>query len=390
MIIKDLLREEMMMDSDSKFMKRALFLISFAIILIFVLYNIVMVVDIIGRFISIISPFILGLVIAFIFNGPMRFLEKKIFGNKGVFKKLSPGLKRVISYIITLTIIVFIFLLISFIIIPELINTLQDLINKSSSYIEKVQEFVTTIIENNPQLMEWASFVDFDWDQLKNNSIEFTKNSIIGVLESTLNISMTIVSGTITFALAFVFSIYVLFQKEKLTRQMKKLILAFCNKKVSEKIFYISNLSNRVFSSFLYGQVLESIILGTLFFVAMSIFKFPYPLMISVTIGVTSIIPIFGAFVGAAIGVFLIVVIDAKMALWFVIMFIIIQQIEGNLIYPFVAGKASGLPSIWILVAVTVGGSLMGVLGILLFIPIFSILYTLLSESVNRRLKKDS
>lgn len=376
------------MHLDYKFVKRAMFLISFAIILIFVLYNILTVVEVLGRFISVISPFILGLVIAFIFNGPIRFLEEKFFGKMHVFKKLSPGLKRVISYLITLMIFIFVFLLISFIVIPELINTLQDLVDKSSSYIENIQEYVTRIIEDNPQLMEWARFVDFDWDQFKNNSMEFTKNSVIGVLESTLNFSKTIVSGTITFALAFVFSIYVIFQKEKLTRQMKKLILALSSKKVSERIFYIANLSNRIFSSFLHGQLLEAIILGSLFFIAMSIFKFPYPLMISVTIGVTSIVPIFGAFVGALIGVFLIVVIDTKMALWFVLMFIIIQQIEGNLIYPFVAGKASGLPSIWILVAVTVGGSLMGVLGIFLFIPIFSILYTLLSEFVNERLEE--
>lgn len=376
------------MELNSRFIKKAMFLISFAIILIFILYNIVAVVEVLGMFISIISPFILGLVIAFIFNGPMRFFEEKIFGNKGVFKMLSPSLKRVISYLITLMIFIVIFILISFIIIPELINTLQDLVNKSSAYIEKVQEFMTTIVEDNSQLMEWASFVEFDWEQFKNNSIEFTKNSVIGVLESTLEFSITVVSGTISFALAFVFSIYVLFQKENLARQMKKLILAICNKKASGKIFYIANLSYRIFSSFLYGQLMESIILGSLFFISMSIFKFPYPLMISVTIAVTSIIPIFGAFIGALIGAFLIVVINAKMAFWFVIMFIIIQQIEGNLIYPFVAGKASGLPSIWILVAVTVGGSLMGVLGILLFIPIFSISYTLLSEYVNNRLKE--
>lgn len=376
------------MELNSRFVKKAMFLISFTVILIFILYNIVSVVEVLGMFISIISPFILGLVIAFIFNGPMRFFEDRILGNKGAFKKLSPSIKRVISYLITLMIFIFIFILISFIIIPELINTLQDLVNKSSTYIEKIQEFMTEIIEDNSQLMEWANFVEFDWENLKNNSIEFTKNSIIGVLESTLKFSITVVSGTISFALAFVFSIYVLFQKENLARQMKKLILAICNKKVSDKIFYVANLSHTIFSSFLYGQLMEAIILGSLFFVAMSIFKFPYPLMISVTIGVTSIIPIFGAFIGALIGVFLIVVIDTKMALFFVIMFIIIQQIEGNLIYPFVAGKASGLPSIWILVAVTVGGSLMGVLGILLFIPLFSILYTLLSEYVNFRLKE--
>lgn len=376
------------MELDSKHMKKAIFLIGFAVLFMWLLDNIVMVISIVKGLFSIISPFILGLVLAFLLNGPMRFLENKMPWGKDIFRKVNPGIKRGISFLITLTLFIAILSLISFIIIPGLINTLQDLISESSSYIEKVQVFVTNFIENNDQLMDWARFVEFDWDQLRDNSIEFTKNKIISVLQSTLNFSMSIVSGLIDLALAFVFSIYVLFQKEKLARQMKKLILALSPKKVAEKIFYIAELSNRTFSSFLHGQLLEAVILGSLFFIAMTIFRFPYPLMISVTIAVTSIIPIFGAFIGAFIGAFLLLVIDYKMAFWFIIMFLIIQQIEGNLIYPHVVGKAAGLPSIWILVAVTVGGSLMGVLGILLFIPIFSIVYTLLSEYVNNRLKE--
>ncbi|MDR7870863.1 MAG: AI-2E family transporter [Tissierellaceae bacterium] len=376
------------MELNSKFMKKAIFLISFAIILMWLLENIVVVVSVLKTFFSIISPFILGLVLAFILNGPMKFLEEKIPWNKGVFRKTSIGVRRGISFLITLILFIGILLLISFIIIPELINTLQDLVNKSTIYIERIQQYVTFFIEDNEQLMEWARFVDFDWEQLRVNSIEFTKNSLISVLESTLNFSISVVSGAINFALAFVFSIYVLFQKEKLIRQMRKLILAISPKKVADKIFYIANLSNRTFSSFLHGQLFEAIILGSLFFIAMTIFRFPYPLMISVTIAVTSIIPIFGAFIGAFIGAFLILVIDFKMAFLFIIMFLIIQQIEGNLIYPHVVGKAAGLPSMWILVAVTVGGSLMGVLGILLFIPLFSIAYTLLGEYINYRLRE--
>ncbi len=372
------------MELDSKFMKRSIFLISFAIISIWLLANIVVVISVLARFISIMSPFILGLVLAFLFKGPMNFLENKIAWNK----KINQGLRRVASYLLTLILFIGIIALISFIIIPELINTLQDLVDKSSTYIDQIQAYISPFVQNNDQLVKWASFVDFDWENLKINSIEFTKNSVISVLQSTLNLSMSVVNGAITFALAFVFSIYVLFQKEKLGLQLRKLVLAFCPRKAADKIFYITDLSNRTFSNFLNGQILEAGILGTLFFLAMTIFKFPYPLMISVTIAVTSIVPIFGAFIGAFIGAILIVVIDPKMALWFIIMFIIIQQIEGNLIYPFVAGKASGLPSIWILVAVTLGGSLMGVLGIILFIPLFSIIYTLLGEYVNFRLKE--
>ncbi len=378
------------MELNSKFMKKAIFLIAFAILFMWLLENIVVVFSLIKTLFSIISPFMWGLVLAFLLNGPMRFFEKRIPWNKGILSKASLGARKGISYLMTLLLFILILSLISFIIIPELINTLQDIINKSSTYAGKIQNFVTTFIMNNRQLMDWAKFIEFDWEQFKESSIEFTKNSLISALQSTLNFSISIASGTIDFALTFVFSIYVLFQKKKLARQMKKLIVALCPSKVSEKIFYIADLSNKIFSNFLHGQLLEAIILGLLFFIAMTIFGFPYPLMISVTIAVTSIIPIFGAFIGAFVGALLILVIDYKMAFWFVIMFLVIQQIEGNLIYPHVVGKASGLPSMWILVAVTVGGSLLGVLGILLFIPIFSILYTLLGEYVNKRLREKS
>lgn len=375
------------MELDSKFMKKAILLISFAIVLMWALDNIMIVISFLNRGISILSPFILGLAIAFIFKGPMNFFEEKIPWHKTKLNKYH-GLKRGTSYLVTLIIFILIFLLISFIIIPELINTFMDITDRSPLIIGRVQEFITSVIEDNPQLMEWASFIEFDWDKLKTDTIEFTKNSIISVLESTLNFSISIVSGTITFALAYVFSIYVLFQKEQLIGQIKNLVLAIFPKKVSYRLFYIGNLSNKAFSGFLHGQLLEVMILAVMFFVAMTIFKFPYPLMISVTIGVSSIIPIFGSFFGCFIGAFLILVIDPKMALWFVIMFIIIQQIEGNLIYPQVVGKVSGLPSLWTLVAVTLGGSLMGILGIILFIPIFSILYILIGEFVENRLKE--
>lgn len=371
------------MELDSKFMKKALFLISFAIILMWLLDNILIVIYLLKRLLDIISPFLLGLAIAVIFNGPMKFFEEKL-----PWKKASLGLRRGVSYLITLVLILTILYLISFIVIPELITTIQDLINKSSIYMGRIQNFLSKHLEGNEQLLRWAGFIDFDWEKFKADSIQFTKDTIIAALESTLNLSISIVNSAVTFALAFVFSIYVLFQKEKLSKQLKKLILAYLPRRAADWIFYIAGLSNRVFSNFLHGQIFEALILASLFFLAMTIFKFPYPLMISVTIGVTSIIPIFGAFIGLIIGAFLILVIDPRKALWFIVMFLIIQQLEGNLIYPHVVGKAAGLPSIWILVAVTLGGSLMGVLGILLFIPIFSILYTLLAEAVNNRLRE--
>ncbi len=375
------------MDIKSKQMKNAIFLISFAIILMWLLENISVVWMGVSKIMGIITPFILGFAIAFIFNSPMKFIERILFGNKGVFRKIKGSVKRPISYLLTLIMFITIIFIVSFIITPELVNTGEDLARKIPSYWINLQDFIEKNLNGNEQIVQWINSIDIDWKTIEENIISFFKSSALDWVGSTFTFASSIISGIVTFVLAFIFSIYILLQKETLIRQVKKFIIAFFPQKVANRVFYIGNLSNNVFSSFLTGQLLEALIIGGLFFIAMSIFRFPYALMISVIIAITALIPMIGAFIGCAVGAFLILVVNARMAFLFIIMFLIIQQIEGNLIYPHVVGKASGLPSIWILVAVTLGGSMFGVLGILLFIPIGSILYTLLSESINRRLK---
>ncbi|OZV13888.1 hypothetical protein CIW83_00125 [Tissierella sp. P1] len=381
------LREGVLMDIKSKHMKNAVFLISFAIILMWLLENISVVWMGISRMFAIFSPFIIGFAMAVVLNNPMKFIETRLFGNKGMFRKTKEKFKRPVSYLLTLLIFIAIIFIVSFIIVPELVNTAQDLAEKFPSYWANLQVFIKENLESNKQIVEWVNNINIDWEAIEENIISFFKSSALDWVSSTFTFASSIINGIVKFALAFIFSIYILLQKETLIRQAKKFIIAFFPEKVANKIFYIGNLSNNIFSSFLTGQLLEALIIGGLFFISMNIFGFPYALMISIIIAITALIPMIGAFIGCAVGVFLILVVDTKMAFWFIIMFLIIQQIEGNLIYPHVVGKASGLPSIWILVAVTVGGSLFGVLGILLFIPIGSIIYTLLSESINYRLK---
>ena len=188
--------------------------------------------------------------------------------------------------------------------------------------------------------------------------------------------------------IAFVFACYILLQKEKLGLQCRKALFALLPKRVAERVISVCSLSHRVFSSFITGQCVEAVILGTMFFVAMSILKMPYALLVGCLIAVTALIPIVGAFIGCGVGAFLILMVSPMQALIFVIMFLILQQVEGNLIYPHVVGSSVGLPSIWVLFAVTVGGSLMGVLGMLLFIPLTSVLYTLFREFVYKRLRE--
>ncbi|MDD2446866.1 MAG: AI-2E family transporter [Tissierellia bacterium] len=375
------------MKFQSKGLINAIILITYAIILMWLLENIAGVASVFSRIIAVFSPFIIGAAFAFILNSPMMFIESCFFNGKSPLKNISPKIKRPISYIVTLVLLIATIIIISFLIIPELINTIQELGRKFPAVWNDIQSFVVTNLRDNPQIVESITSINIDWNSIEQKALSFLNDSAGSLIGSTFSFATSFIGKIINFFLAFVFSIYVLLQKEVLARQSKKLILAYFPEKASNKIFHIASLSNRVFSNFLSGQFLEALILGGLFLVAMWIFKFPYAIMISLLIAITALVPIFGAFIGCIIGVFLIFVDSPIKAFWFLIMFLIIQQIEGNLIYPHVVGKASGLPSIWILVAVSVGGSLMGILGIILFIPICSVLYALLRESVNDRLK---
>ena len=218
--------------------------------------------------------------------------------------------------------------------------------------------------------------------------MSFFQNGAGSVLNSTMSAIGSIVSGMATFVIAFVFSCYVLLQKEKLSVQVKKVIYAFFSEKRAEWMLEVGSLASKAFSSFFTGQCVEALILGCMFFIVMSILNMPYTLLISVLIAFTALIPIFGAFIGCFIGAFLILMVDPMQMIIFVVTFLILQQIEGNLIYPKVVGSSVGLPSIWVLAAVTIGGSLMGVVGMLIFIPITSVVYTLFRASVYKHLRK--
>ena len=218
--------------------------------------------------------------------------------------------------------------------------------------------------------------------------MSFLKNGAGSFLGGTVEAAMSIISGVSTFFIAFVFSCYVLLQKERLNIQVRKLMYAFLPQDWTNIFIALGSVTHRTFSNFLTGQCVEAVVIGVMFFVVMSIFDFPYAMLISVLIAFTALIPVFGAFIGCGVGTVLILLVNPMKGLIFVVMFLVLQQIEGNFIYPHVVGNSVGLPSIWVLAAVSVGGSLMGVVGMLIFIPIVSVMYTLLRGIVNRRLKE--
>lgn len=341
--------------------------------------------------IGIIKPFIIGGMIAFVINIPMRFFETRLFGGEKLKNGKSRYLlkcKRGLSLVLAFLAVILVITLVAVTVIPQLAATIKVLTNKLPVFWNDLIKQLEVIFAANPELLKYLNdfeTVEIDWKNIFNMIIGFLQNGMSDMLTSTFSVASSIISNTVNFFIALVFSIYILAQKEKLGDQFKRIIEAYTNPKIYKSTLKVCALLNRNFSNFITGQCTEAVILGLMFVISMTVFGFDYAVMIGVLIAFTALIPIVGAFIGCFIGAFLMLVDDPVKALWFVVLFIILQQIEGNLIYPHVVGNSVGLPSIWVLAAVTIGGSLMGILGMLIFIPLLSTVYMLLREDVNRR-----
>ena len=376
------------MNFDDKSMKQLRRLILFTIVILIALWNYAIIFGWIRFAFGIIFPFLLGGAIAFVLNVPMNFLEEKIFHNKYLKeKKAVKKLARPVSLILTIAIVIGVVVLVMFIVIPELTETVLSLGRTIRTFIPDAQRFLEDLFKDNSEISRWLAGMNLNVDQIVNRAMSFFQNGAGDVLNSTVLAIGSIVSGVTTFVIAFVFACYVLLQKEKLRVQVIKVMYAFMPEKRVESCLEVCTLTAKSFSSFLTGQCVEALILGIMFFIVMTVINMPYTLLVAVLIAFTALIPIFGAFIGCVIGAFLILMVDPLKALIFVIVFLVLQQIEGNLIYPKVVGASVGLPSIWVLAAVTIGGNVMGVVGMLIFIPIVSVVYTLFRTSVYKRLK---
>ena len=379
------------MNLDDKNIKQLRQLILFTIVILIALWNYDIIFGWIGFAFGIIFPFLLGGAIAFVLNVPMNFLEEKIFRNKYLKdKKAARKLARPVSLVLTIAIVIGVVVLVMFIVIPELTQTVLSLGRTIRAFVPDAQRFLEELFKDNSEISEWLEGLNLNVNQLVNQAVSFFQNGAGDMLNSTMSAIGSIVSGVTTFVIAFVFACYVLLQKEKLRVQVTKVMYAYMPEKRVKWSLEVCSLTAKSFSSFLTGQCVEALILGTMFFIVMSVINMPYALLVAVLIAFTALIPIFGAFIGCVVGAFLILMVDPLKALIFVIVFLILQQIEGNLIYPKVVGASVGLPSIWVLAAVTIGGNLMGVVGMLIFIPIVSVIYTLFRTSVYKRLKKQN
>ena len=361
---------------DSKEMKNKVFLITYGVILFVLLMNYQWI-GVVFKFVgTALLPFIIGFVIAFMLNVLIKMLEK------GILKKLKKS-KRIISILTSLILVIGFIIILLFILIPQV---------KKAGLI-----FVDNIPEYQETIFSLGKKIGLSADQLKmfdleNNELSSDFTSLIAknsdaIINFSMGFANSVISAVTTFFVGLVFAIYILLDKENLKKQLKNLLQGLCSKKVYNKIIEIAELSNTTFTNFLKVQVLEACILGGLCFLGMIIFRLPYAATISVLVGFTALIPIFGAFVGCVIGAFLIFMVSPIKAIGFIVFFLILQQVEGNFIYPKVVGGKIGLPSIWVLVAVIMGGSVGGVFGMLLGVPIVSIVYSLIKIYIGDKSK---
>lgn len=376
------------MDLSKLSMKKIRELIIFTVLLVVALWKFEVVIDVLKTIWGIIFPFVLGGAIAFVINVPMSFLEKKIFGKTKDENKVGKKLARPISLLLTIILAVGVIALVMFGVIPQLTRTMGSLMISIANFVPQMQNWIRDFSHNNQEIMKLVNQVQFNQDQAIKWGISILGSGAGNMMNTTMSAVGSIVSGFATFFIAFSFACYILFQKEKLHVQIRKVFFAFIPKQKAEAFLKICSLTYQTFANFLTGQCVEAVILGSMFVVTLSILKMPYALLIGTLIAFTALIPIFGAFIGCAVGCFLIFMISPKQAILFIIVFLILQQIEGNLIYPHVVGGSVGLPSIWVLAAVTIGGNLMGIVGMLIFIPLVSVLYTIFREFVYLRLKE--
>ncbi|MGN0506610.1 MAG: AI-2E family transporter [Lachnospiraceae bacterium] len=377
------------MDEEKKKVKMLRGLILFAG---FVCLGVIYIKDVCGVFLfalSILTPFVVGAAIAFVLNLPMRFIENKLLGR--IKNKKYAGLRRAVSILLAILFVMAIIAFAVVMVIPRLGQTFLELGPVIQNFMQKLWMDIQQFLKDNPELIEQLPMLadlKIDWNAVVSYVTNFLRSGVTNMFSAIFGIAGGIASTVFDAVISLVFAIYLLAGKERLGAQVRRVITAYLPENAAKKVFYVQALVNQNFAKFISGQCLEAVILGTMFVVTMSILRMPYAMLIGVLIAFTALIPIVGAFIGCIVGAFLILMVSPIQAVGFVILFLVLQQIEGNLIYPRVVGSSVGLPAIWVLVAVSIGGSMFGIVGMLLFIPIMSTCYSLLRDNVNYRNKR--
>lgn len=348
------------------------------------LNNFQIILDIFNSILAVIMPFLLGIMIAFILNVLMIRIEKIL--SRFILDKKYTSFKRVISIIVSLLIVIGVIGIIITLIIPELTNAIKVIVKSFPETFEQLQVWINQNGNSFPQLETWINSVDLN--SIASELSGLFKIGLTGMLGSTVDVISMFFTSILNLVVGIVFALYILMSKETLKRQSHKLIDAYIPKRISVKLLEVGTLARTTFSNFVIGQTVEAFILGTLCAVGMAVLNLPYAPMVGSLVGIAAFVPIVGAFIGGGIGAFMILTVDPMQALIFIIFLVVLQQLEGDLIYPRVVGSSVGLPSIWVLFAVTVGGGLWGITGMLFSVPVLSVVYALIKGHVNKSVTK--
>lgn len=369
--------------------KKIYWIIAFAVLLYLGVQNMDVVLEYVDLFWGLMLPFIIGGAVAFVLNVPMSFLERHLFGKaekKG--SKRVKKLARPVSLVLAVLFVLLVMFVVVRVVAPEVGTTMVSVMKRAEDKIPVFQKWMTETFHDNSPVVEWANSIEIQPEKIIDSIVSVLRNGVDNILASTITVTKGILSTAMNVGIGFVFACYILLAKEKLGRQVRKAAYALFPENVVKYAGHVCSLAHRIFASFITGQCIEAVILGSMFFLTMTLARFPYAMLVGVLISFTALIPVFGGFIGCWVGFFLILIVSPLKALMFLGLFLVLQQIEGNLIYPHVVGNSVGLPAIWVLVAVTTGGSLMGIVGMLIFIPLVSVLYTLFREWVHKRLKE--
>lgn len=366
-------------------MKKWIVLVLIGVLAFWGLNNLELIFDVLENIYRVFSPFILGFVLAYILNIPMMKVEKLL--KKAIPDKYEDkysGAIRLVSIILSILLLVLVIAFVGFLLIPELIENIESLMNNIPAFIEGGKDWVINLLDKYPDVQREIEVMFAESGNVSgivSSIFTYIINGIVGFVSG-------FVGGFVYIFTGIIFAIYMLCQKEYLVDGIKRLVYAFADKRKANKIMDISKLTNKTFSKFISGQCVEAVILGTIMFVVCLLGRFPYALIIGVLTALTALIPIFGAFIACGVGAVLIAITNPLQALIFIAVFVIIQQIEGNVIYPKVVGKSVGLSPLWTLLAITVGGNLCGVVGMIIGLPLASVVYAIGKESIKKKLDR--
>ena len=374
------------MHIDKKLLRNVFFCAAGCVVLAWLLLDTERVGVLLNTVWGLFSPFVVGSAIAFIFNVPMRAIERHLDGIR------KEGTRRALAIILTIFALVLVVMFVVELLVPQIQLTVQSLKETIPAFVKRTANSLMVFMDENPELKAWVlettNLESIDWSSMLQKILTFVGDSVSTVAGGAFSAIGSLTSGIVNAVISIVFALYCLSRKDILARQGRKILYSIISEKRADEIIRVLRLTNVTFSNFISGQCLEAVILGCLFAVVMAILGMPYIPLVSVIIAVTALIPVVGAFVGCVVGAFFILVNDPFQALTFVAMFLVLQQLENNLIYPRVVGTSIGLPGMWVLVAVTIGGEIMGVGGMLVMIPLTSVLYTLAREFTDKRIEE--